>query len=674
MFDWNDEELVNIIWGEADESDDHIVPYPDGSEGKPPNLFGGHIKKEWNEESSNLKPTESKIPFAKSEISGGKQKKNSQDDANEGLPVSGLGVDSCVDLSLSNDAKPDQDSMDEPAELNNDSETFQNRHEDKYNSDLVDYDWANIGSFDDLDRIFCNGDPVFEHVSLGNADELWSSSKGVTSSPDKSVSLSIDSPSLGCTALRSTSKHYGKAEFMLDQDQPPTPGYEKVNDLTCNVPQNVQTDMDHLGNAGIKNKIFMKDKVAMEMVSNSRPFNSNLDAGTVAATTEYADKMSRKRKCLKSRKKSEDKNEARPLQDLFSNWSLSGNQFLQLQGPESLQYKHFSTPLLAPLYTNVGNRDPAISVLPWFHSGEGNRKVPCGSEVSSGNSNPLNTFPEIPVNPLAMTPQEKIEKLRRRQKMRAMLAIQKQLQQFTHQTSSSEHSISQKYTDTDQMQLVEGGNFEVSDYPNTLPFLDPNSPAAQDDCSTISMAIDNCSLEEAILYRLQDIVAKLDIQLRLCIRDSLFRLAQSAMQRQYAKDTSSTNTRSNDDLEFLAKEANNNRFDKMTEVETNTNTIDRTVAHLLFHRPLELLGKLPETLESPASARLPCERKATSLLSSPSGVWPENFETKETRSHLVSKSPVFSEGEKSKSSSRVNNSENASNCEAECGATEAENS
>lgn len=114
------------------------------------------------------------------------------------------------------------------------------------------------------------------------------------------------------------------------------------------------------------------------------------------------------------------------------------------------------------------------------------------------------------------------------------------------------------------------------------------------------------------------------------------------------------------------------RFDKMTEVETNTNPIDRTVAHLLFHRPLELSGKLPKTLESPASAKLPCERKATSLLSTPSGVWPENFETKETRSHLVSKTPVFSEGEKSKSSSRVNNLENALNCEAEHGATKAE--
>lgn len=45
-------------------------------------------------------------------------------------------------------------STDEPGELNNGSETFQNQNEDKEDNDLVDYDWANIGSFDDLDRIF----------------------------------------------------------------------------------------------------------------------------------------------------------------------------------------------------------------------------------------------------------------------------------------------------------------------------------------------------------------------------------------------------------------------------------------------------------------------------------------------------------------------------------------
>ncbi|KAM1702637.1 hypothetical protein ACFX1X_028224 [Malus domestica] len=51
MFDWNDEELANIIWGAADKSDDHIVPYNEASDDY-------CNKKEWKQESHTIKPTE----------------------------------------------------------------------------------------------------------------------------------------------------------------------------------------------------------------------------------------------------------------------------------------------------------------------------------------------------------------------------------------------------------------------------------------------------------------------------------------------------------------------------------------------------------------------------------------------------------------------------------------
>lgn len=51
------------------------------------------------------------------------------------------------------------------------------------------------------------------------------------------------------------------------------------------------------------------------------------------------------------------------------------------------------------------------------------------------------------------------------------------------------------------------------------------------------------------------------------------------------------------------------RYSKMPNVETETNAIDRTVAQLLFHRPLEMSGKLPETPESPASIKLASEHR-----------------------------------------------------------------
>ena len=47
---------------------------------------------------------------------------------------------------------------------------------------------------------------------------------------------------------------------------------------------------------------------------------------------------------------------------------------------------------------------------------------------------------------------------------------------------------------------------------------------------------------------------QLDAKVRLCIRDSLFRLAQSAMKRHYASDTISTNKSSKDEHEGVAKD------------------------------------------------------------------------------------------------------------------------
>lgn len=45
-------------------------------------------------------------------------------------------------------------STDATSQLDGSSSIFQNQHDDGDQSDFVDYGWDNIGSFDDLDRIF----------------------------------------------------------------------------------------------------------------------------------------------------------------------------------------------------------------------------------------------------------------------------------------------------------------------------------------------------------------------------------------------------------------------------------------------------------------------------------------------------------------------------------------
>lgn len=224
---------------------------------------------------------------------------------------------------------------------------------------------------------------------------------------------------------------------------------------------------------------------------------------------------------LRRRKRSGEENAARPYQDLSRTWFSSENQYMQLEGQYEktgqspallgsnkqielheiapLLYNNVTAPRFSPSgHTSMQIQDPVTPISSHFCP---------GYEVPLGKSTTLNESPGSIANALTMTPQEKINKLRRRQQLRAMLAIQKQQKQFGHQVSESEHSLCQKHTIADQMKPI-GGNLEVDNGTSTILTLDTNSPLEQDYSGTMSMATDDCSAENDILYRLQDIVAK----------------------------------------------------------------------------------------------------------------------------------------------------------------------
>lgn len=242
----------------------------------------------------------------------------------------------------------------------------------------------------------------------------------------------------------------------------------------------------------------------------------------------------RQKKLLKSRRKPE-KSEGKALPHLYGSWSPSGNPSRQFEnqlapsmrqsppssmlshqrqfpGPEYLQYQHMTNLFVAPsAYGNLTNPYPAMPVLSHVQSAERKHQplLP-GYEGSPRGANPISKSVNTCVKPLIMTPQEKIEKLRRRQQMQAMLAIQKQQQQFNHQVPSVNHSITQKSTQESQTLHFEGADLEVEDISN-FPALDPNSPLEQDDSNTVSVAVDDYSVEETVLFRLQDVISKVGL-------------------------------------------------------------------------------------------------------------------------------------------------------------------
>ncbi|KAK7314219.1 hypothetical protein VNO77_39432 [Canavalia gladiata] len=607
MFDWNDEELANILWGEAGESDDHIVPYPEASEDL-------HDKKEWNQEAFATKLVEQKRIEAKTNFHRRKLGSSSKLDIIEGQSASESGTNSWPDLSLSSAAKTDQGSLgtevsknlEETAQLERDVENFQSANEGKEQGDFVNYAWDNIGSFDDLDRIFSNDDPIFGHVSLENSDELWSS-KDVSNS---TIPTHLEAPSRA-SALRNRSEPLEiKAEYVQHNGQSFSPIFKRIGDSSSHDIQNAHANTVNVGYA--RERVITTGKEQQDFGQKNQ---------------------------LKARKKSQVKQEGKILQEFYGSWSPStttSGQFQnqlassviqsspssilgQLQGHETLYQDITNAYMTCPVYGSLTNAYPSISMLPQAQSGSGvlmQQPLLSGYEASLSAINPVNKSVDL-VKPLTMTPQEKIEKLRRRQQMQAMLAIQKQQKELGHQVPSTNKSMNKKCAIEMQSKLCDGDDPEIEDL-KTLPGLDP--PTEQDDSNTISLAIDDHFVEDTIVYMLQDIISKLDVKIRLCIRDSLFRLAQSAMQRNYASDTSSTNNSSRE-LEVVAREESNsqNRYARIADVETKTNPIDRTVAHLLFHRPLELSGNYPDKLELPISAKRQCESEAANLEDFPMG-------------------------------------------------------
>eukprot|EP00262_Sarcandra_glabra_P011111 TRINITY_DN26829_c0_g1_i1.p1 TRINITY_DN26829_c0_g1~~TRINITY_DN26829_c0_g1_i1.p1 ORF type:complete len:775 (+),score=157.46 TRINITY_DN26829_c0_g1_i1:180-2504(+) len=682
MFDWNDGELVDIIWGEVNESDDHIVPYPkDGGENTVV-PFRDYGKKQRNQEASLVgKAAEPKASSGvKNDIPVLRPESKFCFDSNEDLSAPRLGTDSLPDLGtsyaargkgyaesnsvdyvgtkLSNDFTKvtnmesvkdemltefchsdevlgDEDSTSlkklcrisaaDTAQLQSDAELFGNVDAYKEGDSFLEYSWGNIGNFDDLDRIFRNDDSILGHELIGNADELWSSSADVISSTTHSFPMAVSYQSLELSASRNTSGQHGvKIDFSPPKNQSLVPdcGNEPNRSVLQNVPsKDSGTETIHCSYVNQEDEFVvgevrqsLEEKTGDDSEATGVPTASQswLASKNSGIRNHFVDKVNKQRKLLKSRKKAEEKSKSKLSLDSRGAWPPSTNQVQQfvnlkmhasptsslqtfpssvfcpkrqLGGPDSSRYLQTSNPYMHSGYVYATHNFPVMPLLPHIRSERDQSEPPLPSyEFSPGSmqyENPSKKLPDAPSRPLTMTPQEKIEKLRRRQQMQAMLAIQQQQQKFDQHITCTDPSITQKYPQDNQDQGEISVDIEVEEHTKNPP-LEPNLLVEEDGSNKISMSTDECSLAETIFNQLQDSMEKLDMKTRLCIRDSLFRLARSAMQRQCICDTSSTNKSSRDEYE---ETSSYNRSTRLPDAETDTNPIDRTMAHFLFHRP-----------------------------------------------------------------------------------------
>lgn len=637
MFDWDDQELANIIWGEGREADDHIVPYPEDIEKKVLSDYVDNEQKRLSRENTKREVAEKNTCTSKA-LDGGKGDTS-------GLSVSGAVVDSQLEMPSFSASKPDEGGVAKKSQLDIGLETSGNHHEDKELGDLVGNSWVSIGSFDDLDKIFSNDD-LDGNTSLGSTDELWSSPKDLLRGPAKSSSAALGSTSWEFGALANTSAEIN-SEFLQNENPCIAPSHQKADSPSpCSrqkSARNVERAEDKIG-LGITLKAANDSHIVAENIASPRNAIDMEQWSKIKSKQDQAD---------------DGRTASRLLRDIYDPWPSSAAnvpQFGRQCAPAMVQnysasfpgqqtfsqdishmpYQHFPTPYGVYAYGNFSNQHPVMDIL--NPTEDEHQPILSSSEASPGDVISLKKPAETTAKPTKMTPEEKIEKLRRRQQMRAMLAIQKQQQQLDRQAPSGEYPLPHMSCPEDQVQHIEKSDPDADEILRTLPCYDPGSPNKGDDSSRIS-SIDDYSVEDTVLYQLQNIISRLDMNIRLCIRDSLYRLAHSATQRHYTSDTSGIKRSGTYEHDVAKEETSNHERVGILNVETETNRIDRAVAHLLFHRPLKLSARHVETPESSTSTKVSTDKEVAAPRNLQVGLLTKSSENELNLSPHGSKSP-----------------------------------
>ncbi|KAJ1257424.1 hypothetical protein BS78_K041100 [Paspalum vaginatum] len=559
MFNWNDEQhqVGDAIWAEFDQSENHIVPYPKGANNSMVVSVGDHENND--EGASSIAGITEHSAIGQTELQGMEKQPANQTSAH--LSATRLDVELWPDLPSLNHMLDRNFSDDNIAptyldfgadsnlhkvaghtavQLDGKSEVFHHDQEGKSNS-FLDCDWGNIADFDDFDCLFSNSNPIFGNEVVATGSDFLSASSDLM---DSVQSILIPQVPLN----KQPSVDRGSSSLL-------------INEISGGItrPENKVAD----ANAKSGEQAESKPHLTSECSGKPNQFSQEGDV---------------QKRPVRLRRKLEERGKSRIYSGLigFSQskdskdmWKVEhSNQFIYPG------YKYPAHPFPTIPLSNIQAEDQMTPAATSYHT-----LADCPKHSSS-----IEKLQDIPSRPLMMTPQEKIEKLRRRQQMQALIAIQQQQQQFSQDGSGSDTMVSQAYTPRNKNPDSLGCSIVIDE--NTNKVLSPDMiPTNHNNVRKTSAISDDPFIEEKIYYQLQDALGKLDSKTRLCIRDSLLRLAHSAKERQIAGDRSRTNKTNKDEDQASENDISTRGTRPPTSVaESTTNPIDRIVAHLLFHR------------------------------------------------------------------------------------------
>ncbi|XP_022861319.1 protein LNK1-like isoform X3 [Olea europaea var. sylvestris] len=602
-------QFEDIVWDEYFQSDDHIVPHPgdnqakkisfQGDSRKKPRCEGTAISRSYGDKSAakhvGQEKDQEELSTSISRRSTMLEKgswsrtphgaflsptvrdtiKEASSLASDNTRISSYGfngnnIDSngsevCANDPILNDkcTAVDSNSFSYPlggiSQTDDDLNFFDKNPEDENSSDLLRYDWTEIGNFEDIDRMFRSCDSTFG-LGLDKEDELgWFSSDGATGGSGDMLESDFK---FSCPE----SKAMENILEMVD-------GSSSTNNTTSICDESV-SHMPFLNGSTRSNR---KDEIEQEIGQNGE-IQHKISTNNCYKTGSNGTVNEHKRQSKQQNQSQRKRREQYPGNGCFNYVSNLPSEVGHLPLGSTSHEAFQSMAIQHPQKALVPeSRDYLRNAFPHVHS----------------NSSSLSDKTSVHTNDLAFhSPREPSYASSQVQfvensgdpsfQVATMVGSEKREKLDNHQGSQS--SILDPVS-IEKKDHCSGGKFENYSDVDGASMVIPAELCSSDmqENSSMNSSLDDISIEAASFQQLQLVMEQLDMRTKLCIRDGLYRLARNAEQR-HNHPNPNGGCKDEGDASGAFMAARSNKFTGYMDMETDTNPVDRSIAHLLFHR------------------------------------------------------------------------------------------
>ncbi|XP_061363257.1 protein LNK1-like [Gastrolobium bilobum] len=441
--------------------------------------------------------------------------------------------------------------------------------------------WLDIGNFEDVDRML-SCDLTFGMGSLNNEEEFcWlSTSHGADGSDD---------------ALKSD------FQFTCEEMSP----LKSISDYNMDTKENIEglpINDSNVGASPVDKKI--RSQIDVDDDGLSDPLSMLSESDMKSGNTDHLmpkEKLQRKlpKQSAGRRKNGDSIHPYTPPEEYTDTKQPFGASLSGVTSLDSVQEHKLNTnsvclgciqtqvPITHPDYSLAPNHIslfPTVSASRSEHDGHLSpslKESSCASNMESSHGHSLEAA--------ALKTNDKREKLyhcRDGHLLSRSFKNENMANQMPFHSPGSAQQVRRQFENEDE------GHSEVQGV--SLGFSPEIDSSTVRESSSTRSAPDQTSLEASSFCYLQQVMDQLDIRTKLCIRDSLYRLAKSAEQRH----NSNANDCIGDDVEACKAmmTQDESRSTGFMDIETDTNPIDRSIAHLLFHRPSDPSMLIPNDI------------------------------------------------------------------------------